>query len=62
MRITGFIWLADIIEKLSQKHSVNVDEAEAIFRNRPRFRFVERVIVLERMSTRHSDRPMLGGI
>ena len=41
MYIDGFIWLPDIVEKLASKHQVTVDEAEEVFFNRPRFRFVE---------------------
>ncbi|HEX8494082.1 MAG TPA: BrnT family toxin [Pyrinomonadaceae bacterium] len=41
MRITGFIWLADIIQKLWRKHGVDQDEVEELFVNQPRFRFVE---------------------
>lgn len=41
MKITGFVWLPDIIEKLAVKHNVSVDEVEQIFENEPRSRFVE---------------------
>lgn len=41
MRITGFIWLPAIIEKLAVKHGVSVAEVEQVFENEPRFRFVE---------------------
>ena len=40
--IDDFIWLSDVIDKLTTKHHVTQDEAEEIFFNRPRFRFVER--------------------
>jgi uncharacterized protein len=42
MRIDGFLWLPEVIEKLWVKHHVDQDEAEEIFLNRPRFWFVER--------------------
>ena len=42
MNIDDFIWLSDIVEKLISKHNVTQEEAEEIFFNRPRFRFVER--------------------
>jgi uncharacterized DUF497 family protein len=42
MRIDGFIWLPDIVEKLWTKHHVDQDEAEEVFFNRPRFWFVEK--------------------
>jgi hypothetical protein len=41
MRIDGFTWLPEAIEKLWVKHHVDQDEAEEIFFNRPRFWFVE---------------------
>lgn len=41
MFIDDFIWLPEIIDKLARKHHVSQDEAEEVFFNRPRFRFVE---------------------
>ena len=41
MQIDDFIWLPDIVEKLAFKHDVTQDEAEDVFFNRPRYRFVE---------------------
>ncbi len=41
MVINDFIWLPDIIDKLLVKHHVSPDEAEEIFFNNPKFRFVE---------------------
>jgi uncharacterized protein len=42
LKITGFIWLTDIIQKLWQKHGVSQSEAIEVFVNQPRFRFVEK--------------------
>jgi len=42
MRIDDFIWLSDIIEKVAVKHHVTQDEAEDVFYNRPKYRFVEK--------------------
>ena len=42
MRIDGFIWLPDVIDKLARKHRLEQDEAEEVFFNRPRYWFVER--------------------
>jgi len=39
--IDDFIWLPDIVEKLTIKHGVMPDEAEDVFFDRPRYRFVE---------------------
>ncbi len=41
MNINDFIWLPDILEKLAVKHHVSQDEAEEVFFNQPRYRFVE---------------------
>ena len=42
MRISGIIWLEDVVEKLEQKHSVKQEEVKQIFANSPYFRFVEK--------------------
>lgn len=42
MFIDEFIWLPDIIEKIHSKHSVAIDEAEEVFFNRPKYRFIEK--------------------
>jgi len=42
LKITGIIWLADIVEKLWQKHHVEQHEVAQIFANSPQFRFVEK--------------------
>ena len=41
MYIDDFIWLPDIVEKIATKHGLTQDEAEEVFFNHPRFRFVE---------------------
>lgn len=41
MYIDDFVWLPDILEKLAIKHHVTQDEAEEVFFNHPRYRFVE---------------------
>ncbi len=42
MKITGFIWLEEIVQKLVWKHSVETEEAREIFLNNPKFRFIEK--------------------
>lgn len=42
MKISGFIWLEDIVEKLWRKHEVAPDEVAELFANKPHFRFVEK--------------------
>jgi len=41
MLIDDFIWLEMIVEKIETKHHVFPEEAEEIFFNEPKFRFVE---------------------
>lgn len=42
MKITGTIWLRDVVDKLAIKHHVEPDEVEQILRNEPKYRFVEK--------------------
>ena len=42
MKIRGFIWLEEIVQKLIWKHSVGTEEIREIFINNPRYRFVEK--------------------
>jgi uncharacterized DUF497 family protein len=42
LKITGFIWLRDVVQKLLRKHSVTQEEVVEVFGNSPRFRFVEK--------------------
>jgi uncharacterized DUF497 family protein len=42
MRISGIIWLEDILDKLERKHAVKHEEVRQIFASSPRFRFVEK--------------------
>jgi len=41
VHIDDFIWLPDTIEKLTVKHHVTQDEAEEVFFNDSKYRFVE---------------------
>jgi len=41
MYIDDFIWLPTILNKVGVKHRVSQDEAEEVFFNKPRYRFVE---------------------
>lgn len=41
MFIDDFIWLPDFVDKIAVKHNVLQEEAEEIFFNEPKFRFVE---------------------
>jgi uncharacterized protein len=42
MRIEGFIWLDEIIEKLEVKHKVSPFEVEEVFDRQPRFRYISK--------------------
>jgi uncharacterized DUF497 family protein len=41
VRVDDLIWMPGIVEKLAAVHEVSEDEVEEVFRNRPRFRFIE---------------------
>ncbi|MBM4467582.1 MAG: BrnT family toxin [Chloroflexi bacterium] len=36
MKVTGIIWLRDVVDKLSWKHNITTDEVEEIFDSSPR--------------------------
>lgn len=42
MKISGLIWLAEIVDKLDWKHNVTQQEVREAFRRKPRYRFVEK--------------------
>ena len=42
MRVTGLIWLRDVVDKLAWKHQVTTDEVEDALMSAPRLRFLER--------------------
>ena len=42
VEITEFVWLDEVVEKISRKHHVEVHEAEEVFAESPKFRFVEK--------------------
>ncbi len=42
MKIVGFVWLPEIVDKLNYKHNVQVEEVEQILENRPTFCFAQR--------------------
>ena len=41
MKITGVIWLRNVIDKLLWKHNVTTDEVEKVFDQSPRYRYIE---------------------
>jgi uncharacterized DUF497 family protein len=41
MYIDDFVWLTEIANKVATKHGVTLDEAEEVFFNNPKYRFVE---------------------
>lgn len=41
MKISGIIWIDEIVDKLERKHNVQQDEVRQTLRNGPHFRFVE---------------------
>ena len=42
MKIIGYIWREDIIDKLAWKHNVAINEVVEIFANKPRIERLER--------------------
>lgn len=42
MKITGFVWLETITEKLWYKHKVEPEEVEELFNGKYKLRFVEK--------------------
>ena len=42
MKIVGFVWLEEIVEKLDAKHQVMPEEVEQVFINGPRIRRMNR--------------------
>jgi uncharacterized DUF497 family protein len=41
MKVTGIIWLRNVVDKLQWKHNVTTDEVEEIFYRSPRYCFIE---------------------
>jgi uncharacterized DUF497 family protein len=41
MKISGIIWLRDVVDKLLVKHSITTDDAEEVFGRAPRYRLIE---------------------
>ena len=42
MKLSGVIWLEEIVEKIERKHHVTQNEVREILRNSSHFRFVEK--------------------
>jgi uncharacterized DUF497 family protein len=42
MIIEGFIWFADIVDKIETKHDVTIPEVESVFIRKPIFSKIER--------------------
>ena len=42
MKIEGFIWREDVIDKLYWKHSVTLDEVEEVFEGKSKFLRIEK--------------------
>ncbi len=41
MKLSGVIWLEEIVEKIERKHRVTQNEVREVLRNSLHFRFVE---------------------
>lgn len=42
MRIKGYIWRRDVVDKLKWKHHIETEEVEKVFRNRPYIKRIEK--------------------
>ena len=42
MKVTGIIWLRDVVDKLAWKHNITPDEVEDALDDAPHYRFIER--------------------
>ena len=42
MKITGILWMKDVVYKLAWKHHITTDEVEEVFINKPRYKLQER--------------------
>jgi uncharacterized protein len=42
LRISGIVWLEEIVDKLLQKHNVTTTEVREVFQNCRHFRFIEK--------------------
>jgi len=42
VKISEFIWLKTIVDKIQQKHNVSQEEVREVFKNRPKFLFKEK--------------------
>lgn len=42
MKISGFIWFDEVIEKIETKHFTDMSEVEAVFDDRPKFKKMHR--------------------
>lgn len=41
MKVTGIIWLRNVVDKLAWKHDVTTDEVEEVFSRSPHYRLIE---------------------
>lgn len=62
MKLSGVIWLEEIVEKIERKHHVTQNEVREILRNSSHFRFVEKGHGEERMFIRYWARQALAVI
>ena len=42
MIIEGFIWFADIVDKIEAKHALTISEVESVFARKPIFSKIEK--------------------
>lgn len=57
MKLTGIIWLREIVDKLAFKHHVETHEVEEVLSNRPKIRVVEKANAKVKMCIWRWDEP-----
>lgn len=62
MKITGLIWLEDLVDKIARKYAVKPSEVREVFKNRPRFHLLKRDTAGERMYTQLWGKQTRAGI
>jgi len=62
MKITGFIWFDDVIEKIETEHHVTMAEVEEVFDKKTKFKKMRKGKFRGRMFTERSGKLKIGAI
>lgn len=58
MKISGFIWFDEIIEKIETKHYTTLSEVEEIFAGKPKFKKMKKENFAAKTFTECLDKPL----